>query len=173
MRIGDLAQKSGWSIRAIRYYEERGILQPAARTEGNYRLYDAQALRILKTIQRLKMLGMGLSDIAELKGIYTREGDCTNLLRERFLQMTRERIQQIDRQIEELSLLREEMGAHYQRLAEFLASQTDESLNQTCSDSLGVSSSQSHPGFKNRPAETSPRQSDLSSPAARRAFSRR
>ena len=139
MRIGDLARQAGLSIRAIRYYEERGLLQPVARTPGNYRLYDYQALRILKTFRRLKMLGMGLDDISELNGIYAREGDCTGSLRGRFLGMIQERTEEIDRRIEELTLLREELSAHHRRLTEFLASQTDESLNRTCCDLLSGS----------------------------------
>ena len=107
------ARQAWFSSRAIRYYEERSLLQPVTKMPGNYRLYDHQALRILKTFRRLKMLGMGLDDIAELKGIYAREGDCTVSLRERFLGMIQERIQQTNRRVMELTLLKEKLTFHH------------------------------------------------------------
>ncbi|MCL5058511.1 MAG: MerR family transcriptional regulator [Actinobacteria bacterium] len=140
MRIGELARQSGLTIRAIRYYDELGLLNPAAKTQGNYRLYDQESLKLIKTIQRCKRLGMSLSEIAELKGLYTREEDCTGHLRERFLQLIQERMQQIDRQIEELTILKEEISFHYRQLKEFMRSQTSEGLNRTRHDTLCVPS---------------------------------
>ncbi|MFZ5633098.1 MAG: MerR family transcriptional regulator [Bacillota bacterium] len=140
MRIGELARQSGLTIRTIRYYEELGLLNPAAKTQGNYRLYDQESLKLIRTIQRCKRLGMSLSDIAELKGLYIREEDCTGQLRQRFLQLVQERIRQIDHQIEDLTMLREEICFHYRRLKEFMGSQTSEGLNRNCRDSLYVPS---------------------------------
>jgi DNA-binding transcriptional MerR regulator len=44
MRIGELAKQAGISTKAIRYYEQIGILAPAARTTSGYRAYDETAL---------------------------------------------------------------------------------------------------------------------------------
>ena len=44
MRIGELAQQAGISTKAIRYYEQIGILAPPARTPSGYRSYDQAAL---------------------------------------------------------------------------------------------------------------------------------
>lgn len=132
MRIGELARQSGLTIRTIRYYEERGLLNSVGRTPGNYRLYNRESLKLLQTIQRCKKLGMSLDDILELKDLYARKGDCTGQLREKFLRLVQDRIHQIDRDIEELTLLREEISFHYQRLKGFLGFQTNEELNQMC-----------------------------------------
>ena len=44
MRIGELAERAGISAKAIRYYEQIGILAPPARTPSGYRAYDQAAL---------------------------------------------------------------------------------------------------------------------------------
>jgi MerR family copper efflux transcriptional regulator len=43
MRIGELAEQAGMSTKAIRYYEQIGILAPPARTASGYRSYDEAA----------------------------------------------------------------------------------------------------------------------------------
>ena len=52
LRIQEVAEDTGLTPRAIRYYEEVGLLAPAARSEGAYRLYDAEDLDRLRFIRR-------------------------------------------------------------------------------------------------------------------------
>lgn len=80
MRIGDLSETTGVSVRAIRYYEERGLIEPAGRTEGGYRLYDERGLAALNLIRRLRMLGLSLQEIIGLKRAYSQEGRCGPLV---------------------------------------------------------------------------------------------
>jgi DNA-binding transcriptional MerR regulator len=63
LRIGDLAKKAGKSVRAVRLYEEKGLLGPALRTDGGHRLYGEDALLRLDWIEKLQLLGLSLSDI--------------------------------------------------------------------------------------------------------------
>ncbi|MEL6189987.1 MAG: MerR family transcriptional regulator [Myxococcota bacterium] len=63
LRIGDLAKRAGKSTRAVRLYEEKGLLGPALRTEGGHRLYADDALQRLSWIDKLQLLGLSLSDI--------------------------------------------------------------------------------------------------------------
>ena len=44
LRIQEVAAETGLTSRAIRYYEEMGLLEPAARSDGAYRLFDASDL---------------------------------------------------------------------------------------------------------------------------------
>lgn len=63
MQVGDLARESGKTVRAIHLYEELGLLTPAARSPGRYRLYGDEALVRIRWIARLQEMGFSLSDI--------------------------------------------------------------------------------------------------------------
>src|SRR3954466_2113236 len=63
MQIGDLADVSGKSVRAIHLYEQLELLKPAARSKGRYRLYGPEALVRIRWIVKLQDLGFSLTDI--------------------------------------------------------------------------------------------------------------
>jgi DNA-binding transcriptional MerR regulator len=65
MRIGDLARRTGASPRALRYYEEQGLLRPNRRASG-YREYDERATRTVQHIRLLLSAGLGTGVIAEI-----------------------------------------------------------------------------------------------------------
>lgn len=65
MRIGELAERSGRTIRTLHFYEELGLLSPAGRTKGGFRLYDQHALVRIHWISRLQELGFSLPEIKE------------------------------------------------------------------------------------------------------------
>jgi MerR family transcriptional regulator, repressor of the yfmOP operon len=67
LRIQEVAEETGLTPRSIRYYEERGLLRPAARSEGAYRLYDASDLEQLRFIKGLRDdAGLSIADIGEI-----------------------------------------------------------------------------------------------------------
>ena len=67
LRIQDVAAETGLTTRAIRYYEEMGLLEPAARSDGAYRLYDASDLERLRFIRSLRDdAGFSLAQIGQL-----------------------------------------------------------------------------------------------------------
>jgi len=67
LRIQEAAAETGLTARAIRYYEELGLLAPAARSEGDYRLYDVDDLERLRFIRGLRDdAGFSLADIRQL-----------------------------------------------------------------------------------------------------------
>ena len=67
LRIQEAAADVGLTTRAIRYYEEIGLLEPAARSEGAYRLYDADDLERLRFIKGLRDdAGFSLAEIGQL-----------------------------------------------------------------------------------------------------------
>jgi DNA-binding transcriptional MerR regulator len=67
LRINEVAAETGLTTRAIRYYEEVGLLAPAARSEGDYRLYDASDLDRLHFIRSLRDdAGFSLAQIGQL-----------------------------------------------------------------------------------------------------------
>ena len=65
MTSGEMAKKAGVSQKAIRLYDEKGLLKPTEYSEGNYRLYDTAALQILEKIVALKQIGFSLEEIRD------------------------------------------------------------------------------------------------------------
>src|ERR1035437_9122840 len=67
LRIQEAAAEVGLTPRSVRYYEELGLLKPAARSDGDYRLYDATDVERLRFIKGLRDdAGFSLAEIAEL-----------------------------------------------------------------------------------------------------------
>lgn len=67
LRINEVAAEAGLTTRAIRYYEEIGLLEPAARSNGDYRLYDQSDLERLLFIRSLRDdAGFSLAQIGQL-----------------------------------------------------------------------------------------------------------
>lgn len=67
LRIQEVAAETGLTTRAIRYYEELGLLEPAARSDGAYRLYDESDLERLRFIRSLRDdAGFSLAQVGQL-----------------------------------------------------------------------------------------------------------
>lgn len=105
-RIQDVADAVGLTTRAIRYYEEMGLLTPAARTDGSHRLYDESDVERLRAIRGLRDdAGFSLGDIVRLLE------DTAHLARSRAafhdtdspaerLRIARDGLERVDRQLE-------------------------------------------------------------------------
>lgn len=65
MTSGEIARIAGVSQKAVRLYDEKGLLKPSGYSEGNYRLYDESSLRILEKIVALKQIGFSLEEIRD------------------------------------------------------------------------------------------------------------
>jgi len=66
LRIGQLAERSGVSAKALRLYERRGLLKPSTHSEAGYRLYGPDALQRLMQVVLLKRSGFTLAQIGRL-----------------------------------------------------------------------------------------------------------
>lgn len=64
MNIKEAASRLGISARAIRFYEEKGLIQPAKQVSNGYRTYTENDIWRLQTIAALREIGMSLQDIA-------------------------------------------------------------------------------------------------------------
>ncbi|WP_067600753.1 MerR family transcriptional regulator [Nocardiopsis listeri] len=97
MRIGELAELSGASVRSLRYYEKRGLLT-CERAENGYREYGPDAVERVRNIRLLLESGLTSEDIGELRACLeldlVREPDCAEAvaLYEQRLRAVRERI---------------------------------------------------------------------------------
>jgi DNA-binding transcriptional MerR regulator len=104
IRIGDLAAKTGISVEALRYYEQRGLVTPSGRRASGYREYPADAVRLVRFIKRAQGLGFSLAEVEELvrlrQGAWS--GDAPWQLREAAIA----KVQDIDRRMAELGALK-------------------------------------------------------------------
>lgn len=69
MTIGELADRTGLNARTIKYWEERGIIEPTARSEGGFRLYDAGCVHFCDLIHDLQLFGYSLEKIKEISDL--------------------------------------------------------------------------------------------------------
>lgn len=74
LRIGALSRAAGISVSALRFYESQGLLVPAQRSAGNYRLYDEAAVDQARFIRQAQQLGFALQDIGDLLRLLDRDG---------------------------------------------------------------------------------------------------
>ncbi len=68
LRVGELAKAVGKTVRAIHLYEELGLVTPAGRTEGRFRLYEPDAVDRINWIIKLQAIGFSLSEIQGFVG---------------------------------------------------------------------------------------------------------
>lgn len=75
MKIGELATASGTPIETIRFYEREGLLAEPARSQGNFRLYEAAHLERLQFIRHCRGLDMSLDEVRVLLKFKDAPGD--------------------------------------------------------------------------------------------------
>lgn len=69
MQIGEVAERTGLSLRTIRYYEEVGLIRPSSRTQGGFRLYTEPDVARLNLVKRMKPLGFTLEEARDLLAV--------------------------------------------------------------------------------------------------------
>jgi len=105
LKIGELSALSGVPVKTIRYYEELGLIAVIDRTEGQFRLFHADVINRLKFIKQLQRLGLSLREIGECLVIY----DAGQLPCGDIQAKLESHVQEIDRQVRELLLLRQDL----------------------------------------------------------------
>jgi len=69
MHIGELADRTGLSLRTIRHYDDVGLLPATARTDGGFRVFSEDDFERLMVIKQMKPLGFSLEEMAEILGL--------------------------------------------------------------------------------------------------------
>lgn len=72
IQIGELAERSGLSLRTIRHYDDEGLLTPTTRSAGGFRLYSSKDLDRLLVIRRMKPLGFSIEEMRDLLDVVNR-----------------------------------------------------------------------------------------------------
>jgi Zn(II)-responsive transcriptional regulator len=81
--IGQIASRADVTADALRYYEREGLLSPAGKSKGGYRLYGRDALQRLRFIKQAQACGFALSEIREILALRGRDTACCGDVRTR------------------------------------------------------------------------------------------
>lgn len=122
--IGELANLMDLSPRTIRYYEEIGLLNSIKRIEGGKRVYTDKDFQRLKFIQRLKHLGLTLSEMNELEDIYQIHRTNRKVL-PRLLELLDNHAGKIDERIHNLNRLKEDILNYQEKIRQKLNAEDD------------------------------------------------
>ena len=76
LKIGEVANRSGLSIKTIRFYCDEGLIQPISRSDGGYRLFDDGVFSELALIRTLRAMEIPLLDVGKILEA-RRSGVCT------------------------------------------------------------------------------------------------
>lgn len=116
MRIGQMAKRTGFSTKAIRYYELLGLLAAPERTESGYRLYGAEDVERLEFIEKAKRLGFSLEDIRDVLILHDQQQTpCVHVLA-----LLEQKLKQVDGVIKELRDFRRELAVLHREAAQRL-----------------------------------------------------
>lgn len=130
LKIGEVADRVGLSLRTVRYYEEVGLLEPAGRSPGGFRLYSEEAVRRLEVLKAMKPFGLTLEQIRELMELMDRvdandakggahskaELEELRAALGRYVDRADQRIAQLNEHAQEVGRLRDRIVARLQRL---------------------------------------------------------
>ncbi|GAA1260278.1 MerR family transcriptional regulator [Sphaerisporangium rubeum] len=113
MRIGELAALAGTSARAVRYYEQQGLLA-ARRSANGYREYDEGDLRVVREIRSLMAAGFSLEDVRPFVACL-RDGHATGDACPESVAVYRRRLAVLDAEIQALVRQRAEVAEQLAR----------------------------------------------------------
>ncbi len=68
LKVGELAKRTGLTVRTLHHYDEIGLLSPSRRTSSRHRLYEAPEIARLQQIRSLQQLGFSLDEIGGMLG---------------------------------------------------------------------------------------------------------
>ena len=112
--IKDLSTECDISPRTIRFYEEKGLIEPQ-RTAGNQRVYATRDRARLKLILRGKRLGFSLDQIAEMIGMATVDMDEREQI-EKSIAYGMKKLKEIKQKQEELAMLEQDLLGMHEKL---------------------------------------------------------
>jgi DNA-binding transcriptional MerR regulator len=99
LKVGELAERAGLTVRTLHHYDSIGLLRPSARSDAGYRLYNRDDVARLQQIQALRKFGMALAGI----GAYLDSPDASPLA------IIERQLASLDRQLEEAGRMRAQL----------------------------------------------------------------
>ena len=127
LRVGDLAKRTGKTVRALHLYEEHGLLAPAQRSSGGYRLYNRDSELRVRWIDKLQQMGFSLTDIKQIVQDVERSRNAPDAM-QRVQDLFREKLEETREQLRRLSSLESELQASLAYLETCDSCETEELL---------------------------------------------
>jgi DNA-binding transcriptional MerR regulator len=116
--ITELAAEFDITPRAIRFYEDMGLIEPGR--EGRNRVYNQRDRTRLKLTLRGKRLGLSLQEIKGLVDMYDSDGDSVAQAKA-FLEVLRQHRRQLEQQLDDIEVTLAEIAQHEERCEALLA----------------------------------------------------
>ncbi len=117
-RIGEVAEQTGVSVEALRYYERLGLVPKPRRTDGGARRYGHDVIDRVRLIKQIQTLGLTLREVLDLLGEAPRR---TRTGCRRVHDLVTRHIEDIDRRVTELRDLRRRLDAYRRTCREALS----------------------------------------------------
>lgn len=106
LRIGQVAQASGLTVKTVRFYSDEGLIHAVGRSEGGYRLFDPAVVAELGLIRALRTMDVPLPELKRILEV-RRRGHCNcNALKSSI----QTRIQSIDQRLTEMVAMKAELA---------------------------------------------------------------
>jgi DNA-binding transcriptional MerR regulator len=110
IRVGELAKRTGKTVRALHLYEELGLLQPVHRSKGGFRLFAPSAVERVQWISKLQEAGFSLTQLQELRELVGHT-DTGKLAMSHLREVFAERLRQTRDQLGKLTQLEKDLVA--------------------------------------------------------------
>ena len=137
LQIGEAAERAQLTQRTLRYYEEKGLLNPPTRMDGGFRLYSADDMERIDRIRQLKeLLGFSLADIKEMiesddvrlqiRAEWRSDADTAEKAERirRAREVTLQQISLLDAKMQKMNLMRETLAERIQKYDSWLLERT-------------------------------------------------
>lgn len=111
MNISDVAEKTGLTSKAIRFYEQKGIVKAPLRTSNGYRSYSSKHVEELTLLRQARLVGFNLEECRELLVLFNDPQRHSADVKARTLQ----KVAEIEKHINELGEMRQRLLALAQR----------------------------------------------------------
>ena len=111
LRVGELAKRTGKTVRALHLYEEMGLLKPVHRSKGGFRLFAPSAVHRVEWISKLQDAGFSLHALQDLLHGVSEQSGVASLAMERVRQIFAERLRETREQIQRLAQLERDLDA--------------------------------------------------------------
>lgn len=114
MMVGEAAEAAGVGVQTLHFYEQQGLIPPSPRTDSGYRLYAPETVERVRFIRKAQALGFSLDEVKEIFGLVRQGSSPCGRVQTKLA----EKLNEVDRRLEELRGFRAELASLVAQAAE-------------------------------------------------------